>query len=153
MRRLETLEPIPQLAQAPGADKPAKMSSWIQLVDSVLSPAGPDAQSWWLRTTSVANDAYSEYLATPKLDRPTVTVSARCPPRWQDIERFLRPSLLKLLTPECKAMQLRKVYPALELQDYMLQAVIEYHQAMLKTSPRFSSRSGLRAHPPQRLMH
>ena len=127
MRRLEHLESIPQLSQSPGADRPTKMSAWVQTVRTILSPSGSGVQRWWTWAVSIAQQTHSLYLSTPKMERPGVRVTTRCPTRLQDADAFLRPSLIKLLTQECKQMALRWVQPALEAQDYICQAVVEYH--------------------------
>ena len=78
-RRLEHLGSIPALTQAPGSDKPTKISSWLQVVQTVLSPAGDEVSTWWSWTVAVAQEAHSRYVATPKLERLKVRVTVRTP--------------------------------------------------------------------------
>ena len=66
-------------------------------------------------------------VATPKLERSQVQVTARTPLRWKEVGRYQRPSFVNLLTPEAKALSLHRMAPALQLQHYLFQTFTEYH--------------------------
>ena len=126
LRRLEHLETIPTLSNAPGSDKPSKISSWLQLIHNILSPAGEDASTWWSWTAQVAREAHVRLMSVSQIERSSVQVEVRTPLRYQEVERFLRPPITKLLAAEVKARSLRRAVPALGMQHYLFQAFKEY---------------------------
>ena len=94
------------------AERPEDMRKWRYAVLTSLKAAGPQVESWWKWCVSSADQTHKLYVQSPIMTRESITVGQRTPPKWLQLESWIRPKLIS-----CLPDNLKKQLTARGMQD------------------------------------
>ena len=93
---------LPKLEFGDSATRASRLQTWLGAVSQAVQPAGPHLIKWWQWVQQEAERAHKLFLVTPVMSRESILPTASIPDPWLQLESWMRPKLLEVLTKDIR---------------------------------------------------